>query len=685
MKNEQLHSYLCATGISYCLGLGAIGSMATGLTLPVKPGALVILFLLLAAVISGLAYLRHGSLIPLGFGGILLLNVDLWKELKTLAAAVATRLWLGYGIPTPELLQGEQSKQVLTALSLIGGLIMVATAWAVQKKKTALPAVLLSLLPLGCCITVTDTVPDSAWLFLWGLGLVLLLMTQGIRHESPRQANKLTAALLIPTVLVLLLLFRMVPRNAPEQWSIAHLPQQIFRYFTGSSGPGTTVAPPEVDLSALQKRQQRQTPIMDVTADFTGTLYLRSRDYDEYTGSGWHITPGRTEEIYGFSPEFYQKDGTVEIRTRQPRDYYFLPAMTQQVQQITDGQAPNPAEETTYRFEHCALRNDWQTNWTHSGNSRVDARYLQLPATTYWRAQAYLGSRSPFNQNVQYTFPAPDTAQIIRQWLRQHVPYDLDTPNMPQSETDLAMWFLNDATSGYCVHYATAAVVLLRAAGVPARYVEGYTIAVQKGKTVTVRELHAHAWAEYYVNDVGWLVLEATPGGGTAPEEPVTTPPTQTQPVATTSPTVTTAPSDDPTVPPTESPRPDRGPGQTVRTPPTWLKPLLIGFVCFLAAAVLLWVQYQLRRWFFYHATHRGSLNRRALVIHRRLCRLSKWTKQPVPPELTQLAQKARFSNHTLTQPELSRLRGHLKLTEATLSLLPLPKRLLAKWLFARC
>ena len=66
------------------------------------------------------------------------------------------------------------------------------------------------------------------------------------------------------------------------------------------------------------------------------------------------------------------------------------------------------------------------------------------------------------------------------------------------------------------------------------------------------------------------------------------------------------------------------------------------------------------------------------------LCRLSKWTKQPVSAELTQLAQKARFSNHTLTAPELARMQGALRLTEAAVSHLPFPKRFVAKWLFAR-
>ena len=676
MKHERLYTYLCATGISFCLAAGAVGAMATGLDLPVKLDALVIFCLLLAAIIAGLGCLRHGSLIALGMGGICLLSADLLTQLKTLAAAVAQRLQLGYGIPIPEFLQGDYAKQVLPGLCFVAGVIALAAVWAVQQRKTAIPAALLCLLPLGCCITVTDTVPDSGWLFLWGLGLVLLLMTQGVRQKSVPLANQLTAMLLIPTLLVLLLLFRLVPRNAPDRWNIANLPQRIVSYFSEVPGPAPEipVSPPKVDLSALGKRQQKQTPVMDVTADFTGALYLRGRDYDQYTGTGWHSTPGRTEELYGFSPDFYEQDGSVVIRVRQSLDYYYLPAVTRQIVLITDGQASNPSHEKTYRFEHCTLRTDWQSSWNDSPSVIVNPRYLTLPDDTINGAWAYLNARKP-DQSTLADFPAPDMAELIRQWLRQHVPYDLSTPNMPADQSDLAMWFLNDAQTGYCVHYATAAVVLLRAAGIPARYVEGYAVSVEQGKTVTVREKDAHAWAEYYVNGVGWLVLEATPGG-TTPEEPAATQPSQTQPV-TTNPTTPTPPT---TTPDPTGPFPDTA----VKTPPRWIRPLLLTLLWSLAALALLWTQYRLRRKLFRQATRRGSPNRRALVIHRRLCRLSKWIKQPVPPELTQLAQKARFSHHTLTKPELSQLQGHLKLTESAVSLLPPAKRLIAKWLFAR-
>lgn len=674
MKNERMHTFLCSAGICFCLGLGSTAGMVTGLELPVSLRALVLLHLFLAAAIAGLTCLRYGGLICLVWGGIVLLKPDLWIEFKTIGVAVCMRLELAYQIPIPELFQGDHAQQVSTALCFVGGAIMVAAAWAVQRQKTALPAAVLSLLPLGCCITVIDTVPGSVWLFLWGLGLILMLMTQQVRKECAARGNRLTAVLVIPTALVLLLLFWIVPRNAPDRWSLADLPEAILSRFSGN-GPETSGyhPPPKVDLSSLEKRQQKQTAVMDVTADFTGPLYLRGRDYDAYTGTGWHSTPNRTEAIYGFLPEFYEKDGAVTVQVRQPQSFYYLPAATVGVQFLTDGQATNPAKETEYRFGHCSLRNDWLDVWKDSSTSYVDPRYVNLPQETLLGARDYLNTREEFEAYQSGETSIPDMAEQIRQWLRNHVPYDLSTANMPESETDLALWFLKDAKTGYCVHYATAAVVLLRACGIPARYVEGYAVNVRKGQTVTVRELHAHAWAEYYVNGAGWLVLEVTPSGGNTPEVPETTQPTQTQPSTT-----------QPTAPATIPTEPEKPPVTPEKTLPQWIKPLLMKLAWAAAALALVWGQYRFRRLLFQRAVRTGGHNRRALNIYRRLCRLSKWTKKPVPPELTQLAQKARFSPHILNNEELFQLRGYLKRAETSVSVLPLYQRLIAKWIFAR-
>ena len=80
--------------------------------------------------------------------------------------------------------------------------------------------------------------------------------------------------------------------------------------------------------------------------------------------------------------------------------------------------------------------------------------------------------------------------------------------------------FLTKTREGYCVQFASSLALLLREAGIPARYVEGYIAtglftnrgddAVARYKT-TVRDSSAHAWVEVWYDGLGWIQYEATP------------------------------------------------------------------------------------------------------------------------------------------------------------------------------
>ena len=74
--------------------------------------------------------------------------------------------------------------------------------------------------------------------------------------------------------------------------------------------------------------------------------------------------------------------------------------------------------------------------------------------------------------------------------------------------------FLHTAKNGYCVQYATAAVMLLRSLGIPARYVEGFKTSEferdGKGYKTVVLDKDSHAWVEVYVDGPGWMTFEVT-------------------------------------------------------------------------------------------------------------------------------------------------------------------------------
>ena len=97
------------------------------------------------------------------------------------------------------------------------------------------------------------------------------------------------------------------------------------------------------------------------------------------------------------------------------------------------------------------------------------------------------------------------TVDEIRAFVRGCAEYD----ETAVAAGDAARWLVENGR-GYCVHFATTAAVLLRAAGIPARLVTGYAVQVQAGVRRTVTGEDAHAWVEYWDGEA-WRILEATP------------------------------------------------------------------------------------------------------------------------------------------------------------------------------
>lgn len=93
--------------------------------------------------------------------------------------------------------------------------------------------------------------------------------------------------------------------------------------------------------------------------------------------------------------------------------------------------------------------------------------------------------------------------------------------------TDPIEYFLNTSGEGYCVHFASAATLMLQTMGIPARYASGYVVFPKDFKetegtyTAVVTDARAHAWVEVYLDGFGWVPYETTPGfsRGNEPEE----------------------------------------------------------------------------------------------------------------------------------------------------------------------
>ncbi|HXG49741.1 MAG TPA: transglutaminase-like domain-containing protein [Methylomirabilota bacterium] len=117
-------------------------------------------------------------------------------------------------------------------------------------------------------------------------------------------------------------------------------------------------------------------------------------------------------------------------------------------------------------------------------------REIGLPAADPFATVARV--RDFFAQHFRYsTYPALDLAQRVRR-------------------SSLAE-FLLQRRAGHCEYFATATTLLLRQAGIPARYAVGFAVGEQVGQEYVVRQRHAHAWCLAWLPG-GWQVVDTTPG-----------------------------------------------------------------------------------------------------------------------------------------------------------------------------
>ena len=216
--------------------------------------------------------------------------------------------------------------------------------------------------------------------------------------------------------------------------------------------------------------------------------------------------------------------------------------------------------------------------------------------------------------------------------------------------------------------------MLLRAAGIPARYATGYCLDVVSRQQTDVWERYAHAWVEYFLPGTGWTILDATKGSP-EPDPLPTEPPEPTDPIDTSAPTEVTETSPEETQQGATSPQETAG-GSTqpltrptatqpaVQTPtggmPPWVKTAVCWLLLLAGALVLLIGQYRLRIWARRRHLSLGGPNRRALRRYQLIRVRSRLLKKTIPERMTQLAEKAKFSQHILSLAELQEMDGHL-------------------------
>lgn len=144
-----------------------------------------------------------------------------------------------------------------------------------------------------------------------------------------------------------------------------------------------------------------------------------------------------------------------------------------------------------------------------------------------WARSAYLGYPSEEVARLAQVVaenPQPDAASAIRfveRYLAENAVYTTQPEAFP-ADVSIPEYFLFEGHKGYCQHFATAAVLMLRLYGVPTRYAAGYVApadAFEQGTDgawhATLEDTRAHAWAEVYTDELGWVPVETTPAGST--------------------------------------------------------------------------------------------------------------------------------------------------------------------------
>lgn len=208
------------------------------------------------------------------------------------------------------------------------------------------------------------------------------------------------------------------------------------------------------------------------------------------------MTVRNVAAMSGIYQPYYSMD-TAKIRPGMQHDYIFFPQLTAP----RGTMAPVPA----------------------------DSQWLEIPEAN----QAVIAD---FCVETGLSGSRDKIVSQLRAYFQENYPYTL-SPGITPRRKDFVNYFLSEKKKGYCAHYASAAVLILRHMGIPARYVEGYAVdaidaatdgtltnkdasdyydgatMISQNSVISydVSDGNAHAWVEIYDETFGWYPVEFTP------------------------------------------------------------------------------------------------------------------------------------------------------------------------------
>ncbi len=402
--------------------------------------------------VAGGVYLSRGSLIGLDAGVVLLIAAFILKLLE---------------------MRSRRDAWVLIFL----GFFAVTTSYLFND---SLPAGLYSLLPVAALLAA------------------MIGLQQSSTDTHPWPTLRLAGSLLLQAVPLMLVLFVLFPRIGPL-WS---LPQPKDRGVTGLSD---SMSPGDIAelsrSSALAFRASFDGPIPE-----RDQLYWRAVTFERFDGRRWsQSSASQFSPAPQWSPDGAALSYSVVM---QPSGRAWLYALDVARVDAEDVRLMADFHLQRSRPTHQALLYR-ATSWPESAREPAAQpatlqRALQLPAQGNPRSRAWAAAL-----RREHSDPEAVVQALLQHFNQQPYRYTLQPSAVG---ADIVDGFLFDTLNGFCIHYAGAMTFVLRAAGIPARVVAGYQGGEinPSGNYLSVRQLDAHAWVEYWSADRGWITVDPT-------------------------------------------------------------------------------------------------------------------------------------------------------------------------------
>ena len=556
-------------------------------------------------------------------------------------------------------------------------------SFLISRIKSIKIAGLLSIALLVPCFVLVNTLPDLVPLLIIFTVLFALYFSSQTRQLNYAHSGVITAvyAVILAVLITVLAVINPIADYERPKWqdNMLNTVQTLtgMKTYNGSGKISSALAEvgnslePEVDFSNAGALKQTGTKVMTVVTDLNGRIYLKGMSYANYENNKWSVLTD--EQANDYPQDFqafimtanYQERSTVTIDTVNKESIvytpYYLASINDTFSPVCDVLVSNSDKATNYSMSVMPYSESELDNFSMDFSSQVydydnfvKSYYLKLPYDT---KLAMLKIAEESNLTGVSTQNIP---QAVKQFVSHSASYSLNTQKVPDGR-DVAEWFLNDAETGYCMHFANAAAVMLRALGVPARYVTGYCADVVDGKAIVTSD-NAHAWVEYYDSSIGWIPLDATSSDFEVPQA--------TESVQTTTQAQTTSP----TVQPTTQ-------AQTTKPVKTEVKakistPAIIVIIILLIIALAILRIILIRYYRKYSFTHKDYKSR-VICIYRYLNKLSVHSKIRIPKKIENICTKAKFSTHNISDEEYKIVLNYvLTFRNKTIGKMPIVKKL---------